>query len=136
MWWAAPKSWSEYTTCITIMIGLVKKRAFNIWNTPNANWLQNYMMGEYCIFTINVVKNLCLIKNKCNMFTIYLFLFCKVDYYGETTRLFTHLVASKPGSSQIVLKSDQYFQEDLDKKFADLKSLSIVGKWKTFSKYL
>jgi hypothetical protein len=54
--------------------------------------------------------------------------FQQVDYYGETTRLFTHLVAPKQGSRQIVLKSDEDFQEDLDKKFSDLKSLSIVGK--------
>ena len=52
----------------------------------------------------------------------------QVDYYGETTRLFTHLVATKQNSKQIVQKSDRDFQEDMDKKFADLKSLSIIGK--------
>ena len=56
----------------------------------------------------------------------------QVDYYGETTRLFTHLVATKQNSKQIVQKSDRDFQEDMDKKFADLKSLSIIGKWTKF----
>ena len=31
-----------------ILKGLVKIGAFNIWNTPNANWLQNSLRGEYC----------------------------------------------------------------------------------------
>ena len=33
---------------VCILMGLVKIRAFNIWNTPNADWLQNSMKGEYC----------------------------------------------------------------------------------------
>ena len=25
-----------------------QNRAFDIWNTPNANWLQDSVIGEYC----------------------------------------------------------------------------------------
>ena len=52
----------------------------------------------------------------------------QVEYFGETTRLFTHLVATKsPESGMISLRSDKDHQDDVDKKFAELKSLSIVG---------
>ena len=37
------KSWR-----VCILIVLVKMRAFNIWNTPNANWLQNSVRRKYC----------------------------------------------------------------------------------------
>lgn len=49
----------------------------------------------------------------------------QVDYYGESTRLFTHLVSKCPNSS--VLRSDKDFQEDLEKNLDEIRALSIVG---------
>ena len=50
----------------------------------------------------------------------------QVDYYGETTRLFTHLVAATP--NKINITSDQQFRKDFDKNMSQIRSLSIVGK--------
>ena len=68
----------------------------------------------------------------------------QVNFYGETNGLFTHLVSASTESSHgqdqdqeqaidgpsaiTKVKSDQEFQEDLDKQLSALRSLSIVGK--------
>ena len=68
----------------------------------------------------------------------------QVNFYGETNGLFTHLVSAATESSHsqehdqeqsidspsavTKVKSDQEFQEDLDKQLSALRSLSIVGK--------
>ena len=49
----------------------------------------------------------------------------QVDYYGETTRLFTHMVSESPNASN--LKTDHEHKEYLEKMMGDIKSLSIVG---------
>ena len=49
----------------------------------------------------------------------------QVDYYGETTRLFTHLVSNSNKNNKF--QSHEDFQDDFDKKMAIIKSLSIVG---------
>ena len=35
------------TVGLDFVWGLLKTRAFNIWNTPNANWIENYVNEEY-----------------------------------------------------------------------------------------
>lgn len=50
----------------------------------------------------------------------------QVDYYGETTRLFTHLVAATP--NKVTMRSDEQFRKDFDKNMSQIRSLSIVGK--------
>ena len=69
----------------------------------------------------------------------------QVNFYGETNGLFTHLVSatSEPETNEneenpeqsndssnttSKVKSDQEFQEDLDKQLSALRGLSIVGK--------
>ena len=49
----------------------------------------------------------------------------QVDYYGETTRLFTHLVSANPNASNI--KTDHEHKEYIEKMMGDIKALSIVG---------
>ena len=51
-------------------------------------------------------------------------LFPQVDYYGETTRLFTHLVSANPSAASI--KSDEKCHEEVDALLGEIKSLSIV----------
>merc|ERR1712059_6291 len=49
----------------------------------------------------------------------------QVDYYGESTRLFTHLVSASP--DRATLMSDEEHAKDLDRKMSQIKALSIVG---------
>lgn len=49
----------------------------------------------------------------------------QVDYYGETTRLFTHLVSSNPTTSNLV--PDEEYQKEVDGLLGEIGSLSIVG---------
>jgi len=49
-----------------------------------------------------------------------------VDYYGESTRLFTHLVGENPTAS--ALMSDENHSEEMNNVLQEIKSLSIVGK--------
>jgi len=46
----------------------------------------------------------------------------QVDYYGESTRLFTHLSAGHPATV-----SDEEYDRELEKKMAQIRGLSIVG---------
>ena len=46
----------------------------------------------------------------------------QVDYYGESTTLFTNLVPAKEGA-----KTDKEYKEDVDKAIAEIRALSIVG---------
>ncbi len=48
----------------------------------------------------------------------------QVDYYGESTRLFTHLVSTNNCSNY---QSDQEFKDEFDKNINAIKALSIVG---------
>jgi len=48
----------------------------------------------------------------------------QVDYYGETTRLFTHLVSANPSAASI--KSDEKCHEEVDALLGEIRSLSIV----------
>ncbi len=48
----------------------------------------------------------------------------QVDYFGETTRLFTHLVSANPEAAN--LKADERHREELKQIMTDIKSLSIV----------
>ncbi len=48
-----------------------------------------------------------------------------MDYYGETTRLFTHLVSANPDASSLM--SDEEHREELKGLLAEIKGLSIVG---------
>jgi len=48
----------------------------------------------------------------------------QVDYYGESTRLFTHLVSTNQNSKFL---SNEEFQEEVDKSLLTIKSLSIVS---------
>jgi len=48
----------------------------------------------------------------------------QVDYYGESTRLFTHLVSTNKDTKY---QSNEEFQEELDKNISVIKSLSIVS---------
>ena len=48
----------------------------------------------------------------------------QVDYYGESTRLFTHLVSNNKNSQ---FQSNEDFEDDFEKKMSTIKSLSIVG---------
>jgi len=50
----------------------------------------------------------------------------QVDYYGETTRLFTHLVTASP--DRATLKTDEQFRKDFEKNMSQIRALSIVGK--------
>ena len=49
----------------------------------------------------------------------------QMDYYGESTRLFTRLVSANPNST--VAKTDAEYQAEVDDILGDIKSLSIVG---------
>ena len=49
----------------------------------------------------------------------------QVDYYGESTRLFTHLVSTN--SSCTKYHGDAEYQEESDKNISVIKSLSIVS---------
>ena len=49
----------------------------------------------------------------------------QVDYYGETTRLFTHLVSANPGAAGSI-KSDEKCREETDALLSEIKALSIV----------
>eukprot|EP00092_Neocalanus_flemingeri_P004645 GFUD01005008.1.p1 GENE.GFUD01005008.1~~GFUD01005008.1.p1 ORF type:complete len:266 (-),score=90.11 GFUD01005008.1:134-931(-) len=49
----------------------------------------------------------------------------QVDYFGESTRLFTHLVSACPDKSSLV--TDEEYNKDLEKKMSQIRSLSIVG---------
>ncbi len=49
----------------------------------------------------------------------------QVDYYGETTRLFTHLVSMNPDASSLM--SDEEHREEVDGILGEIKGLSIVG---------
>jgi len=49
----------------------------------------------------------------------------QVDYYGESTRLFTHLVSASPDRDSMI--SDEEYNKDLERKMTQLRSLSIVG---------
>ena len=48
----------------------------------------------------------------------------QVDYYGESTRLFTHLVSTNPTTKYL---SQDEFQQEMDKNMEVIKSLSIVN---------
>merc|ERR1719245_1194738 len=49
----------------------------------------------------------------------------QVDYYGESTRLFTHLVSTNPGAAGSI-KSDEKCREETDALLSEIKALSIV----------
>ena len=49
----------------------------------------------------------------------------QVDYYGESTRLFTHLVSTNSSSTKY--QGDAEYQEEIDKNISVIKSLSIVS---------
>lgn len=52
----------------------------------------------------------------------------QVDYYGETTRLFTHLaVSASPAASLTPHRSDADFNDEFQRNLAAIKALSIVG---------
>jgi len=49
----------------------------------------------------------------------------QVDYYGESTRLFTHLVSACPDKASLV--TDEEYSKDLERKMSQIRGLSIVG---------
>jgi len=49
----------------------------------------------------------------------------QVDYYGESTRLFTNLVSTTPDKSPLV--SDEEYKKDIDNKLTQIRALSIAG---------
>lgn len=51
----------------------------------------------------------------------------QVDYYGETTRLFTHWESDNPEVSLRSAKDEEEHEEELDKLLGEIKALSIVG---------
>jgi hypothetical protein len=48
----------------------------------------------------------------------------QVDYYGESTRLFTHLVST---NNRNTFQSNEEYHDELDKNLSAIRSLSIVG---------
>ena len=48
-----------------------------------------------------------------------------MDYYGETTRLFTHLVSANPTTANV--KSDDKYEDEVDAIMREVKALSIVS---------
>ena len=49
----------------------------------------------------------------------------QVDYYGESTRLFTHLVSTNPSCTKY--HSDEDYQEEIEQNISVIKALSIVS---------